>query len=589
MSKNSLFRMAAALCLAAVSFLVTPPAAQADVDNFEFESMHAEYQLSLGKNNIPELKVTETLVAVFPDSDQNRGIRRLIPETYQGHDLRTEIQSVVDETGQPREFTVDSVDGFTEVVSKFSDNRYVHGHQTYVISYTQKWVVGNFGETAEFYWDVNGTGWAQPFGKVSATVIVSPELAKILQTREISCYDGPQGSSQPCEGKSVGQQLSSTKVDFSDTDLAPGETLTINLPFNKGAINTGDLSQVSGSLELILFWLFFTLILLLLVWALWYRVVVLGGRRLRKFVTVQYEGPKNPSLGVVGSIIGGNRWQSALVIQAVVAGYLSISVYDGEGWILERTDKSVANEELKRLLDELIPAGRKSVTLGRIIDEQESIRISKIFEGFSIDSAKQALAQGFYSHFAVKTAMLGWLGVLVSAVGLVWAAASLDEVVDAGFTTLAIVFALAATGLHFAILLSKRRSTQAGADLRVHLDGLKEYINLAEKDRLEFLQSPKGAERSSSGIGNIEILHLYEEILPWAILLGLEKQWSKVLANFSEQTNQTPFIPIAALTSFSTSGLSAAISQSLAVSSDSGSGGGGSSGGGGGGGGGGGV
>jgi hypothetical protein len=551
--------------------------------------MHAEYELSLGEHNIPQLKVTETLVAVFPNSDQNRGIRRLIPDDYKAHSLGTEVNSVVDENGKPRDYTVEWVDGFSEVVSKFNDERYVHGRQTYVISYTQKWVVGDFGETAEFYWDVNGTGWAQPFGSVSATVSITPELANILLIKDTACYAGPQGEGQSCESMNLIQQIENTRVNFSATELSPGETLTINLPFKKGFINTGDVSQVSGSIELLAFWTFLIAFLVMLVWAVWYRIVVLGGRRMRKFVTVQYAGPNAPTIGVIGSVIGGNRWPAALLIQAVVSGSLNIAAHDDEGWILERTGSEPANEELKSLLDQLIPEGRKSVTLGRIVDEQESLRISKIFEEFSIHFAKQALTQGYYAHFAVKTALVGWLGIFAFAVGLIWVAASLDEIVDAGFTALAVVLALAATIFHFAILLSKRRPTQAGMDLRVHLDGLKEYIRLAESDRLAFLQSPKGALRKSSSLGQQEILHLYEEILPWAVLLGLEEEWSKVLTTFSSETNQTPLIPLVTLASFNSSGLSAAISQSLAVSSDSGSGGGGSSGGGGGGGGGGGV
>jgi hypothetical protein len=577
------------VCLAVVSFFITPPIAHADVDDFEFESMHADYQLSLGEHNIPQLKVTETLIAIFPETDQNRGIRRLISDSYQGHSLGTEVVSVVDENGQARDFSVESVDGFSEVVSKFTDERYVHGRQTYIISYTQKWVVRDFEDTSEFYWDVNGTGWAQPFGSVSARVVLTPELARMLQVKDISCYAGPEGASQPCETKNLVQQLENTRVDFAATALSPWETLTINLPFKKGLINTGDISLVSGSIALLMFWIFLIAILAMLIWAIWYRIVVLGGRRMRKFVAVQYAGPDAPTMGVVGSITGGNRWQAALIVQAVVSGALTIAAHDDEGWILERTGKAPANEELKRLLNGLMPDGRNNVTLGRIIDEQESLRISKIFEDFSIEAAKQALAQGYYSHFAVKTALGGWLGVFALAVGLIWAAASLDEVVDAGFTVLAVVAALAATVLHFAILLSKRRPTQAGIDLQVHLDGLRDYIRLAEKDRLAFLQSPKGALRKSGALGQGEILHLYEEVLPWAVLLGLEEEWSKVLTTFSSETNQTPLIPIATLATFNTSGLSEAITQSLAVSSDSGSGGGGSSGGGGGGGGGGGV
>ena len=581
MVKNRLIRATAALTLLIVAFFSNPLAASADVDDFEFESMHADYSLSLGEHNIPQLKVTETLVAVFPETDQNRGIRRLIPDGYQEHSLGTEVVSVVDENGLARDFSVESVDGFSEVVSKFTDDRYVHGRQTYIITYTQKWVIRDFEDTSEFYWDVNGTGWGQPFGRVSATVTMSPVLSQLLQTDGISCYAGPQGSKQVCDEQSWSQAPSSSTVGFSSDNLAPGETLTINLPFSKGLINTGDVSLVTGSPQYLLFWFLFVVILAVLVWGLWYRIVVLGGRRMRKFVTVQYAGPLAPELGVVGSIIGGNRWQAALVVQAAVLGYLTIAVDKDEHWTLARTDKVVQNEELKRLLDGLFAEGRKSLAMGRIIDEAESIRISTVFNNFSIQAAKQALDQGYYSHFAVKTAIRGWLVILAATIGLIWVAGSLDEVVDAGFTGLSILFALVASAVHFAVLVSKRLPTRAGIDLKVHLEGLEDYIRLAEKDRLAFLQSPKGALRKRGVLGQDEILHLYEDVLPWAVLLGLEEEWSKVLTTFANETSQPTWIPIATVGGFNLSGLNTAISQSMAVSSDSGSGGGGSSGGGG--------
>ena len=589
MVRNRLIRATAVLALMLVTVFSGSQVANADVEDFEFESMHAEYALSLGEHNIPQLKVTETLVAVFPETDQNRGIRRFIPDGYMGHSLGTEVLSVVDENGQARDFTVSWVDGFTEVVSKYSDERYVHGRQTYVITYTQRWVVGDFGKMDEFYWDVNGTGWAQPFGKVSATVTLSPVLSQLLQTDGISCYGGLEGAKQECDERSLIQEPSSSTASFSSDNLGPGETLTIVLPFQTGLINTGDISEVISTTEFMLFWFFFILVLGVLIWGIWYRVVVLGGRRMRKFVTVPYSGPSAPTMGVVGSIIGGTQWQAGLVLQAVVLGNLTISAHDDQGWILERTSKAVGNKELAMFLDGLMPEGRQSVTMGLVIDEGEKLRIAKVFEDFSTHAAKEALAQGYYSHFAVKTALSSWLAILAGTVGLVWVSVSLDEVVDSGFTFLSIVLALFASVLNFAVLLSKRRPTQSGVDLRVHLEGLKEYIRLAEKDRLAFLQSPKGALRNRGALGQDEILHLYEEVLPWAVLLGLEEEWSRVLGNYSTETNQPAFIPVVATGNFNIGGLSAAISQSLAVSTDSGSGGGGSSGGGGGGGGGGGV
>ena len=54
------------------------------------------------------------------------------------------------------------------------EGQYVHGKQSYVIDYTQTDVTKYFKDSNddEFYWDVNGTGWSQPFAEVSATVTV---------------------------------------------------------------------------------------------------------------------------------------------------------------------------------------------------------------------------------------------------------------------------------------------------------------------------------------------------------------------------------------------------------------------------------
>ena len=589
MSKSRFTKFICALLVSLFALFTAPTPANATVDDFAFESMHAHYQLSLGEHDIPQLTATETLVAIFPETDQNRGVQRLIPDSYQGHSLATEVLSVADENGADREFTTETQDGYIQLVSKHADDRYVHGRQTYVISYTQKWVIGDFGATDEFYWDVNGTGWAQQFGLVSASVEVSPELSEILRVDDISCYQGLQDSVQPCDSAKLYSPAETTNVDFSASDLAPGETLTINVPFTHGVINTGNISRVTGSLEYVLYWLFAAIILVVLIWAVFYRVQVIGGRRMRKFVAVQYEGPKTPELGVVASVIGSKNWQAALLVQAGVLGYVTVST-DAEGnWTVTRTDKKVQETEQRRLLENLFVKGSDSISLGSGIDEVESLRIVNVFAELSNEAQKEAVSRGFYSHLAVKPALAGWLVIMGQTAGMIWAGVSMDAIVDAGLTVLPIFLGGTATIVNFAVLLTKRLPTQAGVDLKIYMEGLKEYIELVEKDRLAFLQSPKGAGRERAKLGQTEILHLYEQALPWAVLLGLEKEWAKVLTTYYDDTRQPAWIPIAMISNLSLSGLNAAISQSLAVSASSGSGGGGSAGGGGGGGGGGGV
>lgn len=73
-----------------------------------------------------------------------------------------------------------------------------------------------------------------------------------------------------------------------------------------------------------------------------------------------------------------------------------------------------------------------------------------------------------------------------------------------------------------------RRFLAPSLPIRRHLAGMKEYIRLAETDRLRVLQSPQGAVRVPAGSG-LERIHVYERLLPYAILFGQEKQWAEVL------------------------------------------------------------
>ncbi len=68
-------------------------------------------------------------------------------------------------------------------------------------------------------------------------------------------------------------------------------------------------------------------------------------------------------------------------------------------------------------------------------------------------------------------------------------------------------------------------------ELRDHLAGLRDYIELAEADRLRFLQSPGGALRHGIDTpdGRLEMYVLNEKLLPYAVLFGQEREWARVL------------------------------------------------------------
>ena len=80
-------------------------------------------------------------------------------------------------------------------------------------------------------------------------------------------------------------------------------------------------------------------------------------------------------------------------------------------------------------------------------------------------------------------------------------------------------------------LVSRKPLTAAGAEVRDHLKGLKEFIEWAEADRIRMLQSPMGAERVRINPNDpAQMLKLYEVLLPYAVVFGQEKQWAEELA-----------------------------------------------------------
>ena len=135
--------------------------------------------------------------------------------------------------------------------------------------------------------------------------------------------------------------------------------------------------------------------------------------------------------------------------------------------------------------------------------------------------------------------------------------------------------------------------TAEGAREHEYMMGVKEFIRVAEADRLQMLQSYSGAERRQDGSANVIVV--YERLLPYAMLFGMEDEWGSVLerAYAHEQHGaswigdpSTPFMS-AQLAAFAASSHQAATYSAPSASSSSsggGSFGGGFSGGGGGGG-----
>ena len=568
----------------------------ADVNDFSFESFDATYEISVNEaeDKRPEMIVTEKLVAVFPMVEQNRGIRRSIPlKSYQLFPGQIEVVSVTDEKGKAREFEESTDEEFLHLAIKSSDNSYVFGKQTYVIKYKQNWILSSFESrgserTTEFYWDINGNGWLQNFGRVTATVILDQALSQNVIPKSASCYEGPLGSVRYCK---VAQPKENTYV-FTSDNLQAEETQTVAIGFKSGVANV-DGPQAVESSGFLGFILALIVLIAIMVWAVFYRVTKLKDQDEAPFIVPQYQPPKEPELAIAAVVARKQgHLHQASVIELAIKRLIEIEeVADSKksAFILRRTSEQTTNKNQLAVLNTLgLATSGAEVNLSADMDEKEQARLSNDLLKLKTTFVRQANAGGYFRKRALGVPALAFVGVMATLAALWFFTMQVDSESVSFFTLIPILFTLPYIAVYW-VILSKKSLTTKGSVVEDHVKGMAVYIQLAEQDRLAFLQSPKGASLKPSEVEGKSVLKLYEEILPWAILLGLHKQWNGVLNNLYEK-NQTPTWFVGApVFSQSFSNLDQVLNQSLSVASTGGSSGGGSAGGGSGGGGGGGI
>ncbi|MET1015939.1 MAG: DUF2207 domain-containing protein [Leifsonia flava] len=588
----------------AVGGAVLPAApALADVDDFTFESFHGDYSLDRDAEGHSTVETVETLVAVFPDADQNRGIRRNLNAEYDGHPTELTIVSVTDGDGEKRAFEEDSDDGVVSLT--IAGDEYVHGRQTYVITYTEKYLDKYYSDTdaQEFYRDTNGTDWAQPFGRVTASVHLTDELLE-ARTGEADAASGAEGADGPA-------QISETAdgYEFAASDLGPHENLSFSIGFENGTFVPRDDSFTAAPWPIIA--LVFTLLTVLaMIGAFVVRSTRLKDAPGRGIIVAEYLPPPGVGIALAGVILNKTTTAPpAQILALAVAGRVRIvevanekpggkDSYEIEFLQTRATGReayrnpepSVDDLEVLHAIfgDELTPGERRplgktdSKALKRLTAAGKRVRADAV-----TDAYRKPFPTGAVSLVIVGAIVAGVLAVLFSAISLATVYGGFWPGVFIGVALLALVVAC--------IAVAKYPLDAKGVAARDHLKGLDEYIELAEADRIRYLQSPQGAERTPIATDDSEqMLDLTERLLPWAVLLGHEKKWTAELARYYEQTGSQPdwyagSHPFnAALFATSISSVSTSVTSSYSAAGG-GSSGGASSGGGSGGGGGGGV
>ena len=586
-----------------------PVSAAKNANNFYFTNFEADYYLSRAADGTSRLRVVERLTAVFPDTDQNHGITRVIP-------YPAEIER--------------SDDGYYVVYLGDADT-YLHGTHTYELEYEFQHVITTFSDQnhswQELYWDTNGNDWQQSFGEVTARVhFADPDLAAAF-TGQAWCYVGRYGSNnqQRCTTTTLSDGLS-----FTATNLTAGENLTFDLEFAPDTFVIPAPAADYRPLIVLIAEAIVLIALSLYLVSLYRRVQDKRTAYRDTFIKPEYAPPR----GFKVADLAENYLHSSQLGSSSVATLLEMAVHHQVTLIQHQTDGFLSRKQntwtvkinsldltaaevttLKILAGSTNPLIRgQEITIKSHRATSSLIQLGRDFHRFTRDhlralgcletsnqlsSTKEPKIKNPCTTLSLLLVAWFFLGSIGFA--LFSNTATPYHPVYPGEWIFIPIFALFLlvffVGLVSTIKLHPYFThTIKGLQYSRYLDGLKLYIKMAEADRLQFLQSVQGADTSPAGV-----VKLYEKLLPYAVLFRLEASWLQELAHYYEQPDLTPptwYVGVGvfsahefsrAITAASRS-IGTAATHSTASSSSSGSsggGGGGFSGGGGGGGGGG--
>ena len=521
------------------------------------------------------LTVTETIEVTAEGDRIRRGIFRDFPLTFIDGDGRErevgfDILSVR-RNGTEEAYHTERIDRGIRIYFGSSERLLDPGRHVYELSYETDRQIRFFDDHDELYWNVTGTEWIFSIRQVSATVVLPQGVA----ATDLAVFTGPAGAT----GKDAVGRADGNRAQFETTrELAPREGLTLAVEMPPGSIERPSaaqerLWQMKDNRNFLLALGGLALVLLYYGRA-WFRV----GRDPAKGVVVpRWDAPNDASAALINYIdgrgFGDGGWTafSAALLSLAVKGHVLLEDLKN-AIVVTRTDKGVdpaLPTGERAVLDALGAGGTLTIdkangtrvqTIGgtfRSAMEKEhrnkyyianwpyivgGVLLSVICLGallvFGSLSENQIVfivmpvfASVFISIFAVTLGQnlrrARSLGARIVAILLIAFVAFVFLIVFGGI--LITMFATGAEsdqwpiftavgGIVLANLLFfflMGAPTPIGRRMMDGIEGLRQYLTLAEKERMNMAGAPDMSPRH------------FETLLPYAVALGVERPWTQ--------------------------------------------------------------
>lgn len=522
------------------------------------------------------LTVTETITANVEGNQIRRGIYRDFPLTFaDAHGRRSKVDFdliSVERDGEEESYRTEPIDGGIRIYTGEADVFLPRGEHTFQITYETSRQIRFFDDHDELYWNVTGTEWAFPIEEATATVTL-PEGVK---SQALDVFTGGYGATgKDARAVEEGDEI----FFATTRRLRPQEGLTIAVKLPKGSIDRPSASQeniwwLRDRLALVIAGAG-----LLLVALYYGRAWVHVGRDPERGVMVpRWDAPDGISPALVNYIdnkgFSGEGWTalSAAALNLAVKGHVVLDDLKN-AIVITATGKGGA-EKLPigegALMKAIATAGGKLT-----IDRANGKKVEAA--GSAFRSAMEREHRGKY--YRANTAyIVGGVLLSVLALAALFVFGDLSEesvplvivpVFIAFFVSIfavsfgkslrrgsslarrimsivvlafiAFVFLTIFSGVLAAIVFSATGAddllllfavggivlvnvlffflmgapTPLGTRMMDGIDGLRQYMTLAEKDRMNLQGVPEMSPRH------------FETLLPYAVALGVEKPWTE--------------------------------------------------------------
>ena len=447
------------------------------------------------------LLVTERIEVQVEGREIKRGILRDFPTDYRdrtGARVRVPFQVVaVSRDGATEMWSVGEMANGVRIRIGNAAAMLPLGKHVYEITYRTSRQLGFFKEHDELYWNVNGNGWTLAMDRIAADVKL-PAQVPATQIR-VEAYTGEQGA----QGRDYRAEARSGGASFATTrPLGRNQGLTIVVMFPKGIV------REPTSVERALWWIGdnkgvlpgaggFALLLLFL----WWRWNLVGrdpraGPAFPRYDAPQGMGPAG--VRYVDKMGFDDRCFASGLLGLGARGMLRIR-QESDGYRIERTGTEVALLPGEQALAALVPKSTGVKTIGKTHDP-------------AVQTVRGLLERELALHYDGKlfsrnrgSWVTGALIATVSVVAMMVLEAPIALVIACG-VLMAVVLGV------FAKLLPAY--SVEGRKLQDAIQGLRQYMSVAEKDDLARMKAPPQTPQE------------FARLLPYAVALDVEETWA---------------------------------------------------------------